>query len=120
MKKHNASNERIKRQYITYLIEAKRLSEKSIDIISKALNRFETYTKFQDFKQYHIQQAIGFKKWLAKQTNERTGDVLSYSTQLSTLTAMKNFFFWLAGQPGFKSRFSYSDSDYFSFSEKEH
>ena len=32
---------------------------------------------------------------------------------------MKNFFHWLAGQPGFRSRLNYADADYFSLSEKD-
>jgi len=33
--------------------------------------------------------------------------------------ALKRFFVWLAGQPGYKSRISYSDADYFNLSTKE-
>ena len=32
---------------------------------------------------------------------------------------MKRFFIWLAGQPGYKSRISYSDAEYFNLSAKE-
>ena len=32
--------------------------------------------------------------------------------------ALKSFFQWLAGQPGFKSRISYADADYFNLSDK--
>ena len=35
------------------------------------------------------------------------------------LTALKRFFIWLAGQPGYKSRISYSDAEYFNLSPKE-
>jgi len=35
------------------------------------------------------------------------------------LTALKRFFIWLAGQPGYKSRISYSDAEYFNLSAKE-
>jgi hypothetical protein len=34
--------------------------------------RFETYTKFRDFKAFHIEQAKGFKASLADQTSVRT------------------------------------------------
>jgi integrase len=37
----------------------------------------------------------------------------------STLAALKAFFLWLSGQPGFKSRLTYSDADYFNLSAKE-
>lgn len=35
------------------------------------------------------------------------------------MTALKRFFIWLAGQPGYKSRISYSDAEYFNRSTKE-
>jgi integrase len=46
MKKYNPNNERIKRQYLTFLKEAKRKSEPTVDAAAKALKRFEEYTKF--------------------------------------------------------------------------
>ena len=47
MKTHNPQNERIKRAYFTYLAEAKGFSEATLDGVAKALNRFETYTRFR-------------------------------------------------------------------------
>jgi integrase len=101
------------------LKEAKGRSEASIDAVAKALNRFETYTRFRDFKAFHIEQAKGFKAHLAEQMNLRTGKRLSAATLYSTLGALKAFFQWLAGQPGYKSRTSYADAEYFNLSEKE-
>ena len=119
MKTYNPDNERSKRRYFTYLKEAKRYSEASLDGVAKALNRFETRTGFRDFKSFHIQQAIAFKRHLSEQRNARTGERLSKATVYATLTALRNFFHWLAGQPGFRSRLSYSDADYFSPSGAE-
>src|SRR5215510_139517 len=119
MKTHNPQNERIKRAYFTYLTEAKGFSEATLDAVAKALNRFETYTKFRDFKTFHIEQAKGFKASLAEQMSARTKDRLSKATLYATLSALKRFFVWLAGQPGYKSRISYSDAEYFNLSAKE-
>jgi integrase len=119
MKTHNPQNERIKRAYFTYLAEAKGFSEPSLDGIAKAMNRFETYTRFRDFKAFHIEQAKGFKASLAEQMSLRTKDHLSKATLYATLSALKRFFIWLAGQPGYKSRISYSDAEYFNLSAKE-
>ena len=33
--------------------------------------------------------------------------------------ALRNFFHWLAGQPGYRSRLNYGDADYFNLSEKD-
>ena len=119
MKTHNPQNERIKRAYFTYLAEAKGFGEATLDGVAKALNRFETYTKFRDFKAFHIEQAKGFKVSLADQTSLRTSERLSKATLYATLSALKRFFIWLAGQPGYKSRISYSDAEYFNLSAKE-
>lgn len=119
MKKYNEQNERLKRDYYRYLKEARRQSELSIDVKAAAINRFETYTGHKDFKSFHREQAIGFKNKLAEQLNQKTGERLSKSTVRSTLTALRAFFIWLADQPGFKSRISYSDADYFNASERD-
>lgn len=119
MPRHNAANERIKRDYFEYLREAKRLSTPSIDAVAKALSRFEESTGWKDLRTFHIKQAIAFKGRLARQAGQRTGEPLSRATLYSTLQALRTFIIWLAGRPGFKSRISYSDADYFNLSEKE-
>lgn len=119
MKTHNPANERIKREYFTFLKEAKRYSDTSLNGVAAALNRFEVYTKFRDFKAFHVQQAVNFKKHLADQRNARTKEALSKATLYSTLTALKNFFQWLAGRPGYKSRLGYADAEYFNLSDND-
>lgn len=116
---HNAANERIKRQYFNYLAEAMGHSEQTIDGVAKAIARFEAYTRLKDFKSFHIEQAKGFKYYLADQSGARSGAPLSKATLYSTLTALKRFFHWLAGQPGFKSRIAYGDAEYFNLTTKE-
>ena len=119
MRTHSPENERIKRAYFTYLKEAKRLSEHSIDAAAAALGKFEEYTKYRDFKTFHIQQAMGFKRKLSDRVSQRTGERLSSSTLFATLNALRSFFHWLAGQPGYRSHLTYADADYFALSEKE-
>jgi integrase len=119
MTTHNANNERIKRRYFAYLKEAMRHSEPTLDAVAKALARFEVDTKYRDFKSFHFEQAIAFKRHLAEQKNQQTGEKLSKATLHATLAQVKRFFHWLAGQPGYKSRFQYSDADYFNLSEKD-
>ena len=119
MTSHNASNERVKRQYFAYLKEAQRHSEATVDAVAKALARFEVYTKFRDFKVFHFEQAISFKTHLAAQQSKVSGGKLSKATLHATLTHLKRFFQWLAGQPRYKSRLRYSDADYFNLSDKD-
>ena len=119
MRTNNPENERVKHRYFAYLREAKRLSEASIDGVAAALHRFETYTSYREFKAFHYQQAVAFKRYLAGQVNARSGERLSKATVYATLAALRNFFFWLAGQPGYRSRLTYCDAEYFNASEKD-
>jgi integrase len=119
MERHNPANERIKRRYFAFLKEAKRHGEPTVDAAAKALNRFEQYTKYRDFKAFHFQQAIAFKRHLAEQRGQRSGGKLSKATLHATLTQLKHFFQWLAWQPGYKSRVQYADAEYFNLSDKD-
>ena len=114
MSKHTAKNERIKRKYFIYLAEAKRLSEKSIDNAATAIAAFEKSTNKRDFSAFHIEQAKKFKRELNEVDNPKTGKPLSKATIRSRLNDVKAFFHWLAGQPTYKSKISYSDCDYFN------
>lgn len=119
MAKHNAANTRIKREYFDYLKEAMRRDEASIDQVAKALVRFEEATGHKDFKKFHREQAKVFKHRLDKEKNARTSKTLARATVHSTLSALRAFFIWLAGQPGYKSKIAYADADYFNLSEKD-
>ena len=119
MRKHNPANERIKRKYFVFLKEAKRHSEPTVDAAAKAMSRFEVYTRYRDFKDFHFQQAVAFKKHLAQQKGQRSGKRLSKATLHATLTQLKRFFQWLALQPGYKSRIQYADAEYFNLSDKD-
>ena len=119
MPTHHADNERIKRQYFAFLKEAKRQSEDSVDAVAKAIARFEADTHHRDFRAFHYEQAVAFKRRLADRDSQVTGEKLSKATLNSTLAYLKRFFQWLAQQPSYKSRLNYSDAEYFNLSEKD-
>lgn len=119
MAKYNAANTRIKWEYFDYLKEAMRRDEASIDAVAKALARFETATGYKDFRKFHREQAKEFKRKLDTEKNVRTGKPLARATVHSTLSALRAFFLWLAGRPGYKSKIAYADADYFNLSEKD-
>jgi integrase len=119
MRQHNAENERVKREYLIYLKAAKGLSEASLDTVAKALHRFEVSTKFRSLHKFHVEQAVAFRRQLSETNSCETGKPLSKATVLQTLNALRAFILWLAGQPGYRSRISYSDADYFRLSEKD-
>lgn len=119
MAEYNANNERTKREYFSFLKEAKGQSEATVDAAAKAIARFESDTKYRDFRSFRPQQAVAFKRRLADKTSEVTGDKLSKATLNSTLAQLKRFFEWLAAQPGFRSKITYTDAAFFNLSEKE-
>lgn len=119
MPKHNPKNERIKKAYLDYLREARRRDDSSLDGVAKALARFEESTRHRDFALFHREQAVAFKRKLDGQLNAKTGERLSRSTVLSTLSALRAFFIWLADKPGYRRKLSFSDADYFNLSEKD-
>ena len=119
MRKFNEENERIKWNYLHYLGEAKRRDQATVDKVAAAIERFEASTGFKSFKLFNIEQAVSFKRHLAKQKSKQSGKPLSKATVDGTLRANKAFFFWLASQTGYKSRIAHSDPDYFNISAKD-
>jgi integrase len=119
MTKPNAKNERIKRDYVLYLEEAKRRDPTTVDRVLKSIARFENSTRRRDFKSFHRKQAVAFKQRLSEALNARTGERLSKATVHSILRDLHAFFFWLAHLPGYKSHVAYSDADYFNLSDKD-
>ena len=69
MRKHHPENERIKRRYFTYLEEAHRMAESSVDQVAAAIVQFEDSTGWRDFRESHIEQARRFKRRLQEQIN---------------------------------------------------
>ena len=119
MYKHHPDNERIKHKYFSFLKEALRQSEQTIDGVAKSISRFEEYNKHRDFKLFHHQQAVAFKKHLSEQINKQTGKKLSKATLNTTCANLKKFFEWLAREPGYKARIQFSDAEYFNISAKD-
>lgn len=119
MPKHCPENERIKHSYQTWLREARRQSEASVDKAMAAICQFEGHTRTKPFKQFHRNQAVAFKRHLNEQLNLRTGRPLSASTKHTTLSALRAFILWLADQPGYRSAISYSDAEYFNATERD-
>ena len=93
---------------------AKGKQEATIDGALKAIDRFERLTGFRSFKSFHIEQAKAFRDKLLEQPNARGKGRLSAATMTSTLRNLKAFFIWLAERPGYKSRISFADAEYFT------
>ena len=119
MRRHHPQNERIKREYFNYLEQAKRMSRNSVDQVAAAISQFEQSTNFKDFRKFHIAQAMAFKERLQRHAHSETGKTLAKATIHSRLMALKAFTIWLAGRPGYRSRISYADADYFNVSAND-
>lgn len=119
MRTYNPRNERIKRAYSVLLKQADQMADGTIDGVRKALLRFEEFTGFGDFSAFNQEQAIGFKKHLAKQVAVRTGKPLSHATVFTTVKAVQVFFRWLSREPGYKSKIHPPDIRYMNLSRKD-
>lgn len=119
MAKHSEKNARIKRDYFRYRREAMRADDKSIDVVARALAHFEESTRHKDFATFNREQAMVFKRRLGERVNARTGEQLSKATAHATLKALRAFFHWLAGQPGYRSKLTHDDADFFNLSDKD-
>ena len=108
----NPKNERIKRRYGEFLKHADGRAEATIRQIEKAIQRYEEFTERADFATFDQRRARAFKDELASRR-------LSKATMLSTVTALKRFFGWLALQPGYKSKIAMTDIEFLNMSEKD-
>lgn len=114
-----AKNEKIKRAYFHFLREAQGFSPLSIEAVEKALWKWEEFSQEADFGKFNDKAAKSFKDWLAAQKGGRGGEGLSLSTQYHALRHLKDFFSWLSGQPGYKSRIDPFDVQYLKLGRKE-
>jgi integrase len=119
MAKHNPTNERVKRDYFRFLVEAKGRDDATIDRVAKSIARFEASTGWKDFRRFHREQAIAFKRKMSEALNARSGEKLSKATILATLRDLIAFFEWLAREPGFRTHVHFADAAYFNLSEKD-
>lgn len=117
--KYNPRNERIKRAYFTLLKQAGQMADATIDRVAKALLRLEDATGAADFATFESEQAISFKKHLAKTDGFRSGKPLSHATMFTTVRAVQDFFLWLAREPDYKSKINASDIRYLNLSRKD-
>lgn len=118
-RKVNEENERIKRAYLIFFREVKQRDNATVHKVADAILRFEASTGYKTFKRFHIEQPRTFKAKLSEERSRVTGKPLSKATVSGILRANKAFFQWLAGQPGYKSRISYSDAEYFNQPAKD-
>lgn len=112
-------NERVKRAYFRYMLGPGGFSDQSINVIEKAMWQYEEFTNQADYATYSSRVAEDFKKYLKEHVNKKSKQPLGLKSQYHCLRHIKKFFVWLAGQPGYKSRISFSDVEYLRLNKKE-
>ncbi len=119
MTRINPVNERIKRRYFHYLLEAEGRSEKTINIARLSIAQYDRFTQVKDYRGFKSTDAIAFRKHLLERHGKHSVQLSSRSTVHSALSQLAKFFRWLAGQPGYKKAISYADVEYFSLSSRD-
>ncbi len=118
MSKRNKDNLRIKRKYLVWRGDARGYSAATVDKSAAAISLYDDWLAGKDFRAFHAERARAFKRHLGRLTNERTGAPLSAATINGILRELKAFFYWLADQPGYKSRINRADADYLTPDKK--
>jgi len=118
MSKYCPENERVKRDYAFYMTAANGKQNATIDAALRAIERFETSTKFKPFRKFHVEQVRSFRTRLSEELNAH-GKPLSAATITSTLKHLRAFFLWLSREPGFRSVLNENDANHFTPSEQD-
>lgn len=108
----NPGNDRIKRDYLIWLKEAKQRSEATVDQARHAIDRYEAYTGFKDFGTFNKDQAVAFKNALLETVGQRSAQTISISTVHHTLRAIRDFLAWLQAVEAFRRRIKSGDIAY--------
>ncbi len=108
----NPGNDRIKRDYLIWLKEAKQRSEATVDQARHAIDRYEAYTSYKDFGTFNKEQAVAFKNALVETLGQRSAQTISISTVHHTLRAIRDFLAWLHGIETFRRRIKPGDIAY--------
>ncbi len=116
---NNPKNDRLKRDYLVWLREAKQRSPATVDQVRHAIDRYETYIRFKGFDTFNQEQAMGFKHSLLEAEAQRSGKPMSLSTVHHILQANKDFLAWLHNRPGFRRAISLHDIAYLNLSRGE-
>jgi hypothetical protein len=91
MPRTNPKNDRVKREYLVDLKDARQRSAATVDQARHAIDRLEVYTGFKDFGSFNKEQALGFKRALIATKGRRSGKPISTATAYHVLQALKEF-----------------------------
>lgn len=98
----NPANERLRREYIEHLRDARNLNDKTIDAAMRHLTEFEAFIRGRDFATLTKSQAKTFKEYVNQRPSKAGGEPLSASSVVHTLADIKAFYDWLSTTQGRK------------------
>ena len=119
MPRTNPKNDRVKREYLVYLKDARQRSATTVDQVRHAIDRLEIYTGFKDFGTFNKEQALGFKRALVATKGQRSGKPISTATAYHVLQALKEFLAWLHGRPGYRRRIDLAHIPYLNLTTND-
>ncbi|MGE5539626.1 MAG: tyrosine-type recombinase/integrase [Gemmatimonas sp.] len=119
VRKTNPGNDRLKREYLVYLKDARQRSEATVEQVRHAIDRFEAYNGFKDFGTFNKEQALAFKHQLLGAKGPRSRRQLSKATAHHILRSLREFLIWLHGRPGYRRRVDPMNVAYLNLTTKE-
>lgn len=114
----NTDNARQIRRYKRHLEGARGLAPTTVDAALRAIADFEKFIQNRDFVKFRADSAEGYKKHLLG--GKKTAGRATLSTARSKLQQVQRFFLWLSEQPGFRSRITRTDIEFFNLSRRDH
>jgi integrase/recombinase XerD len=115
----NPKNDRVRRDYLIHLKEARQRSPATVEQVRHAIDRLEAYTGFKDFATFNKDQALAFKRALIASKAQRSGKPITMATAHHVLQAIKEFLVWLHSRPGYRRRIDPAHIAYLNLTSKD-
>lgn len=112
-------NARIKRRYFHRLEQAEGLQPATIEAAARSIADYEEFTGGKDFRKFAEKDAIAYKKNLLAKGGRNAAELSSRATVRTRLRQVQQFFRWLSGEPGYRSRIDVRDVDFFTLSHRD-
>ena len=109
---YNAKNERVKYDYAIYLSNAKQRDRKTVLSVMEHLHKYEDFRNFADFSIINEKIIHNYVEKLSRENKS-----LSYMDH--NLRTIREFYFWLERQRGYKSKINYNILAYFNLTKNQ-
>lgn len=117
MTKTMYQNEKEKREFLEQLKGAEGFAESSINTFAGAIDQWQFFTKYEDFRNFNKSKALDFRDWLKLRKTKTKKGTLALTTRDNYLRRTKRFFKWLSKQPIYKSKILENDIEFLRLSK---